>query len=1331
MLKVVTAGADDVIIGMTTTIASSASNRINLSAEGTLDWFQLSRGSVASNWTAAHADYVMANHARKLNGRGIGPVTRDHPYAGDRIITNDAPFFYSVDPGDADPDRLGITDQYGLITRGIGNALQFTLEPDDSPRMLKVYHGGYSGTFTIELLKNGSAIYSNLGSAGNNAHVAYRTTLYIEPFTSSDVLLVRVTLNSVTNSNGSSNICAATLDVPPTSHTLDKTSLVIKVGETGRITAFPPSSVTWSSSDTSVAEVDQNGNVKGLKIGDAMITAALNGDSKQCMVTVVSEKAEIVAGGYPIDMSDLPKVHFADHPEWVEVYEATWNMHKNNIKKIPAALNPEMDQMNGSPGPYFVDEAFNDKIFVWDTMFMMMFDKWGQHQFPTLPSIDNFYYNQTDNPGGENDGYICKEFEESGGFARWIVLPAYRDPCAINPPIFSWAEWEQYLIHGDPTRFLKKIEGKSGDNIMTYNPLPSGTELTIYERLVKFYDFVERYQRMDFSPENAKVAASGSPLYGRTNGYGNGLDNTYNQAPPFNGSDVNSAGDQSFNDLSIQHAQDAYFLKKIAEVLLEADQANKAKYEADIARFDAEHKRITKLINDLMWDENEKMFSNLTTRINQYPFATLVNDPENHLKGIAHYRTNVSSPTTLWALAAHVATQQQAEDLVKYHGHNSNRLFRPFGLGTADYTDTRTVQGTRLLYYPEGAYWRGSYWAPTSFQYIKGLSEYGFDNLAFEEALRHLESANTVYKATGTVWENYSSDYELRGSSSRSNFAGWTGCMTIGNIMDEMLGLRMDAPNNSIGWNIRLVEEHGVSDLWFKHNGVANRVSLLAEARTSANDPVTFTVTAEHAFTLRVRNNNGLEQAIDVPAGTSTYTASGKAGNAPMLAIHPELYSEAELSAETLSAAVDYVTFGAGDNASVIDGIKNQIRKDTGLINNVNTIGETWARSGYALNNRANAQMTELGIIGAREVTRGTGSSGTVGGTRGRQGFMFEIAAGNKPRTATVIVGVTGGNAEIRAELMDASVPRVSATLTGGASETIYAVEIPFLAASDGHNMIVKILHDSTTGDAVIALKGIILNEGFVQHPITISYRNGVTTASVRCVNNSEDSGIGAKLLLAQYDEAGKLVHLSISDVTTIPSLGYATLNLNAPRAQGATNAKAFLWEADTLVPLIQSASCLLQEPPKMLVNLALNKPVRASSQQSDNPAPSAVNGSRTSGRWCASSGSIPQWIEVDLGESYDLEKIDIFWEMTNRYYQYVIWGRETEIANWGSNPGVNRNLVNEGYTRLADRSTNTTNGNTSDNVSGAARYIVIQITGVSSTSVWASLFSLEVVGWE
>jgi len=63
-------------------------------------------------------------------------------------------------------------------------------------------------------------------------------------------------------------------------------------------------------------------------------------------------------------------------------------------------------------------------------------------------------------------------------------------------------------------------------------------------------------------------------------------------------------------------------------------------------------------------------------------------------------------------------------------------------------------------------------------------------------------------------------------------------------------------------------------------------------------------------------------------------------------------------------------------------------------------------------------------------------------------------------------------------------------------------------------------------------------------------------------------------------------------------------------------------------------------------VNLALNQPVTASSYQASSPycpASYAVDGSLST-RW-ASAWSDPQWIYVDLGATYNINEVDLYWE--------------------------------------------------------------------------------------
>lgn len=85
--------------------------------------------------------------------------------------------------------------------------------------------------------------------------------------------------------------------VLPIGLALDPTSLSVKVGETGTIAATvtpedaDDKSVTWESSDTAIATVDNTGKVTGVAEGEATITAkckAKNSVTATCAVTVTA-----------------------------------------------------------------------------------------------------------------------------------------------------------------------------------------------------------------------------------------------------------------------------------------------------------------------------------------------------------------------------------------------------------------------------------------------------------------------------------------------------------------------------------------------------------------------------------------------------------------------------------------------------------------------------------------------------------------------------------------------------------------------------------------------------------------------------------------------------------------------------------------------------------------------------------------------------------------------------------------------------------------------------------------------------------------------------------
>lgn len=99
---------------------------------------------------------------------------------------------------------------------------------------------------------------------------------------------------------GKSAVCLVTVIVPVERIKLNKTRLVLHKGASDvLIASVSPNDAThqeiyWTSSDPSVASVDKTGRVIALKGGEAVITAAVDGISENCLITVIADVESIV-----------------------------------------------------------------------------------------------------------------------------------------------------------------------------------------------------------------------------------------------------------------------------------------------------------------------------------------------------------------------------------------------------------------------------------------------------------------------------------------------------------------------------------------------------------------------------------------------------------------------------------------------------------------------------------------------------------------------------------------------------------------------------------------------------------------------------------------------------------------------------------------------------------------------------------------------------------------------------------------------------------------------------------------------------------------------------
>ncbi len=146
--------------------------------------------------------------------------------------------------------------------------------------------------------------------------------------------------------------------------------------------------------------------------------------------------------------SQLPSPILEDNNEWQKMYWKCWEIAFSKLR-APEPNSPMVSN--------WMDEAFSKNIFQWDTIFMMMFARYGHSQFPAIQSLDNFYALQ------RPSGYICREYREIDGkevhfdHANAIAPIGLFSPTGwrntINPPLFSWAELESFKVSGDKSRF--------------------------------------------------------------------------------------------------------------------------------------------------------------------------------------------------------------------------------------------------------------------------------------------------------------------------------------------------------------------------------------------------------------------------------------------------------------------------------------------------------------------------------------------------------------------------------------------------------------------------------------------------------------------------------------------------------------------------------------------------------------------------------------------------------------------------------------------------------------------------------------------------------------
>ncbi len=503
----------------------------------------------------------------------------------------------------------------------------------------------------------------------------------------------------------------------------------------------------------------------------------------------------------------LPSPVFDEDTLLVETYWKAWELafkHFNNPSRGSGFISP------------FIDAAFNNNIFLWDTGFMTMFCNYGYPLVPGIGSLDNFYIKQ------HQDGEICREIIRKTGddYTPWVNTegnktlfsrggysipegqPQGKDIIYVNRtapvpaplltldgldhPILAWAEWESYLITGNKERLYR-----------------------IWKPLLKYYEALDKYIRQ------------GNGLY-MTDWAS--MDNS--KRNPFlksGGTGIDISSEMVLFDLK---------MADIASATGKTEQALQFRKKASA---------LSNLINQKMWNDKQHFYMDLT-----------VDGKQSGIKTVAGF----------WTLLAKVASPAQAFQLL-------DQLKNPATFGTRNPVPTLAAdeKGFSLT----GNYWCGSVWAPTNTMVIRGLENYGYDEEAFEIAMKHIHLVAEVYKKTGTIWENYapeSSTYGLHddGSAVEKDFVGWSGIGPIMYFIEYAIGLKANAPKNEINWTIRSSRKSGCRNFRFN----SRVATLLASPVDQNSQKIKIQVETSGPFTLKVKRN-GLSTTLAIQKGSNTF----------------------------------------------------------------------------------------------------------------------------------------------------------------------------------------------------------------------------------------------------------------------------------------------------------------------------------------------------------------------------------------------------------------------------------------------------------------------------
>lgn len=281
--------------------------------------------------------------------------------------------------------------------------------------------------------------------------------------------------------------------------------------------------------------------------------------------------------------------------------------------------------------------------------------------------------------------------------------------------------------------------------------------------------------------------------------------------------------DVCFVDLCCQQVLAARCLAKIAPLVGKADET---------AKWLAEAETLAESINRLMWCERTGFYHDVYIKT------------DNKLA--------VKTAAAFWALVSGVATGSRAAKLAAH-------LENPATFGTKYPVPSLSADDPNFR--EDGGYWLGSVWPPIVYMAVCGLRECGRRDLARKIAVRHLDQmAATLTNTTpSTIWECYRPNEAgpaktAKGEDVRPDFVGWGGLGPLVMLVEDVIGLDVDAISGVVDWHLSERGRQGVTDLQFG----GGRLSLCARIGVKG-----------HIDELKVKTNRKFRLRVSLSDGRS------------------------------------------------------------------------------------------------------------------------------------------------------------------------------------------------------------------------------------------------------------------------------------------------------------------------------------------------------------------------------------------------------------------------------------------------------------------------------